>query len=311
MFKKIRFWLRDYFGFSQTESNGFLILGGLMLFLLILPSFASFILPQPRPSTTQDQAKLDSLVAIIEQNQASTENEAAPYLKHSFSKAYTPKPPAELFEFNPNTLSVADWQKLGLSPNLAQRIEKYRAKGGKFRRKTDLKKIYGFPEELYLELEPFIQLPNSYSAQEKDKNQTNQKQADNSLIINEFDINTADTTTLQKLKIGITLAQRIINYRDKLGGFVSFDQLIEVYNLPADGIEEIKKYAYLNVPVKKKYLNQVSAEELKQHPYFKKIAYSIVNYRQQHGNFTNLADLKKIKTIDDAIFQKIAPYLSL
>jgi DNA uptake protein ComE-like DNA-binding protein len=311
MFKKIRFWLRDYFGFSQTESNGFLILGGLMIFLLLLPSFAAFILPKPRSSPQQDQAKLDSLVAIIEQNQASNEDETAPYLKHSYSKTYTPKPPAELFEFNPNELSVADWQKLGLSPNLAQRIEKYRAKGGKFRRKTDLKKIYGFPEDLYLQLESFIQLPDSYSAKEKEKNQTNQKQGDNSLIINEFDINTVDTTTLRKLKIGITLAQRIINYRDKLGGFVSFDQLIEVYNLPADGIEEIKKYAYLNVSVKKKYLNQVSAEELKQHPYFKKIAYSIVNYRQQHGNFTNLTDLKKIKTIDDAIFQKIAPYLSL
>jgi competence protein ComEA len=311
MLKKVRFWLRDYFGFSQTESNGFLILGGLMIFLLILPSLIELILPTPLLNTKQDQARLDSLVVMIEQNQAMEDDEAAPYLKHSLSKTYNLKPSTELFEFDPNTISIDDWQKLGLSKNLAQRIEKYRAKGGKFRRKTDIKKIYGFPEELYSQLEPFIQLPEKPSPKDQNKNQTKKEKKDNSLVINEFDINTADTTILRKLKIGITLAQRIINYRDKLGGFVNFDQLVEVYNLPADGIEEIKKYAYLNTPVKKIYLNQVSVEELKLHPYFKKLAYTIINYRQQHGNFTNLADLKKIKTIDDAIFQKIAPYLSL
>ncbi|MCU0446970.1 MAG: helix-hairpin-helix domain-containing protein [Microscillaceae bacterium] len=306
MFKKIRFWLRDSLGFSQTESNGFMVLSALMLVCLFLPFLSDLWSRQPFPPAT-DQARLDSLVALIEQNQAMEEEEKNEVSPQKFPKKnYTLKPPSELFAFDPNTITVSDWQKLGLSKNLAERIEKYRAKGGKFRYKSDLKKVYGFAEALYQQLQGYIQLPEKPQNLEQNKNNQSKPQPVY------FDLNVADTTQLKKVRgIGTTLAQRIVGYRDKLGGFVSLDQLNEVYNLSPDAAEELKKYSHLTAAVKKIYINQASAEELKRHPYLKKIAYNIVNYRQQHGFFTNLADLKKIKTIDDAIFQKIAPYLSL
>jgi DNA uptake protein ComE-like DNA-binding protein len=59
-------------------------------------------------------------------------------------------------------------------------------------------------------------------------------------------------------------------------------------------------------------LNQVTYEELSKHPYFKyKLSKAIVNYRQQHGNFSTLSDLRQIKLVNDSIFELILPYLKL
>ena len=74
MLSRIRFWVRDYFGFSQAENKGFWA----VVFLLILLPFTaliSYFLPSTWSSQLQDQTKTDSLVALIEvKQQASKSN---------------------------------------------------------------------------------------------------------------------------------------------------------------------------------------------------------------------------------------------
>ncbi len=113
--------------------------------------------------------------------------------------------------------------------------------------------------------------------------------------------------------IGSKLAQRIINFRDKLGGFYAVQQVTETFGLPDSTFQKIKTRLAINgKAVKQININTASLDELKVHPYIRyNIANSIVQYRSQHGNFTSVAVIKNIMLISDDLFNKLEPYLSV
>ncbi|MEO6219727.1 MAG: helix-hairpin-helix domain-containing protein, partial [Ginsengibacter sp.] len=113
--------------------------------------------------------------------------------------------------------------------------------------------------------------------------------------------------------IGSKLSQRIIAFRDKLGGFYSINQVGETYLLPDSTFQTIKKYLTIgNSPVKKININSASIDEMRSHPYLRyNLANAIFQYRQQHGNFNSSEGIKKIMVISDEIFIKVSPYLSV
>lgn len=218
----------------------------------------------------------------------------------------------ELFQFDPNTLSVEGWQKLGLSEKTSKTIDKYRTKGGKFYKPEDIKKIWGMPEGFYERVKDYIvmtSVQNNYQ-QNNFYKPTYSKPEKKVLVIN---INNADTSALIALPgIGSKLAVRIINFRDKLGGFYSVDQVGETYGLPDSTFQKIKSFLQWSGPIKKLNVNTATKDELKTHPYIKwNLANAIVEYRNQHGAFKSLDDLKNIAVIDAATFEKIIPYLTL
>ena len=129
-----------------------------------------------------------------------------------------------------------------------------------------------------------------------------------------FDINKADAIKLSSIKgIGKVFSERIINYRNLLGGFVCTSQFEEIYGLK----EEICSKLIVNVfvdsqSIKKINLNEVSLDSLKQHPYFNwSLSNAIVNYRYHHGEFKSKLNIKKIHLVNDEIYRKIAPYISV
>ncbi len=126
------------------------------------------------------------------------------------------------------------------------------------------------------------------------------------------DINSADSISLVYLpKIGPYLASKIIEYRTKLGGFHSIDQLTEIWSFKEDYLYDLSGKIWVD-PKNITYLpiNKVSFDELKSHPYFKySLSRTIINYRMQHGNYKGIDDLKKIKTVNDSILHLIKPYI--
>jgi competence ComEA-like helix-hairpin-helix protein len=130
-----------------------------------------------------------------------------------------------------------------------------------------------------------------------------------------FNINTADTAQLKKIRgIGSKLSARIVKFRDKLGGFGNMGQLQEVYGLSPEVIDSLQKYTFVESSFRPQQfnVNEATIEQLRQHPYIGfNLARHIIAYRTQHGPFQALEDLQKIKTIDPATFQKIRPYLAL
>jgi DNA uptake protein ComE-like DNA-binding protein len=291
-------WIRAFFGLSRRETRGFLILLPLMvLSLFITPSYRWWKANQQRDFTKENQT-LDSLLAHWtweEKNNPVNEIET------------------QLFTFNPNIATKEDLQNLGFPENLVIRIDNYRSKKGRFVIKSDLMKMYGMDTALYARLYPFIDLPVEKLKKEFETIPNERKTF--AAPKEKFDVNLADTTQLIGIYgIGSKLSLRIINYRNSLGGYISMNQLQEVYGLDTAVVTELNKKAFVDQIFQPNQLdiNTATEKELAAHPYISnKLAKAITTYRFQHGNFTSLQDLTKIALVDEAFYTKIKPYLTL
>jgi DNA uptake protein ComE-like DNA-binding protein len=245
-----------------------------------------------------EQRFLDSLTAMWEIELA---RETA--AENSITKDIT----ATLFSFNPNTITKSELKTLGFSDRLINGLLNYRLKGGQFRVKSDLKKLYGIDSAFFKTLTPFIQLPEKISYQKSLPEIIAKPEL--------FNLNLADSSQFQRVYgIGPVLAKRIVKYRERLGGFVRTAQLYEVYGLDSMVVERLLKASFLPEGDFPEKLNINTADEklLASHPYFsKKIAQAIVTYRFQHGNYLSVDDLRKINLIDEKILTKIYPYLTV
>lgn len=293
--------VRNFFGFSRQESNGFLILLPIMLVVLFSePVYRSWVSKKAGTSTA-DKALLDSLISDWQTQK----------IKQAVT---TPTHQTRRFNFDPNTVSSDELIELGFSGRLATRIQNYRTKGGNFKVKKDLLKIYGMDSSLYQELEPYVLLPNSLIREKRKYADTKPNQI---LQIDRvrFDINTADTSQLKKIYgIGEKLSVRILKYRESLGGFIRSEQLSEVYGLDSAVVNTLINKIFIAPDFQPKQfnLNQATEEELDRHPYLtKKEAKAIIVYRFQHGAFTTVDDLQKIQLLAVGTIEKIKPYLIL
>ena len=218
----------------------------------------------------------------------------------------------ELFEFNPNTATENELKRLGLSPKVIRTMMNYRGKGGTFRKREDLSKIYGISEDDFERLFPYIKIPenqetNILASIEK----TERKKTDNNSQNPTIEINTATPEEWQQLKgIGPYYSKKICGFRDALGGFVTIDQIAETYGFPDSTFQKIKPFLRLEGSVQKIDLNTATAAQLAAHPYLKwKQANAIVKYREQHGAFKNLNQLDNIKIVNQETLNRIKPYL--
>ena len=129
-----------------------------------------------------------------------------------------------------------------------------------------------------------------------------------------INMNTADTNQWKSFnRIGSKRANRIVKYRRLLGGFVSKNQLSEIYGLSDSLIEEIKPKLMLDsLKLNKININDASKKELATHPYISwNLANAILNYKVQHGDYDSLSKIKQIHLVNDDLYRKIVPYITL
>ena len=218
-----------------------------------------------------------------------------------------------LFAFDPNTVTESELLQLGLSKWLAGRILNYRSKGGKFRNKEDLEKIYGFPEEDYLRLESYISIAATEPLTNGKTDQHTYSRK-NSALMSPIDINRADVEHWQLLPgIGEKRAQMIVNYREKLGGFLSLEQVAETRGLPDSTYQQIRSMLVLDATTTQQInLNTATTEQLNAHPYISfKQASLIVADRSQNGKYQKVEDLLRIPAFVDKVWlARVKPYLS-
>ncbi len=318
MFKKF---VTDYFSFTRKERTGIIVILLLIVVFILLP----FLYPLFISSKPADHTAFEKEIASLKIKQADSNNRFAnrsndeDNYRHyypSYEKKYDDKPArGELFSFDPNTLPPDGWKKLGIRDKTIATIQNYLSKGGKFYKPEDIGKIWGLHEDEVQRLLPYVSIPEqAASSPAEKKNYESKTYAKKEYRTSPFDINTADTSTFISLPgIGSKLANRIIAFREKLGGFYKVDQVGETFALPDSTFQKIKTSLILtNSTVKQININTATADELKIHPYIRyALANAIVQYRTQHGNFSAISDIKKIMIVTDEIYNKLAPYLTV
>lgn len=317
---KWREFIADYLTFSKRDRIAIVSILVLVLSIFFLPMAISNSAKGKEAQT--DTAWTNAIKKLDEIRDSNSftinggeENNSNNYQYDHSKSPYSHISDGELFYFDPNTLTTDGWKKLGLRDKTINTIQNYLSKGGRFKKPEDLEKIYGLYKNEYEKLLPYVRIKLQETAYEE------QKQIDNGITTSPkdysprytvVDINTADTTGFIVLPgIGSKLAFRIVNFREKLGGFYSIDQIKETYGLPDSTFQKIKQYLKLeNNSLRKININTASIDELKAHPYIRwNLANPIVAYRNEHGPFERIEDIKKVMAITDDIYRKISPYL--
>jgi len=206
-----------------------------------------------------------------------------------------------LFSFDPNVIPFKDWDRLGVEDRISKRIKKYLATGGQFKKASDLYKIYGFDSIKIAELIPYVRIVK------KSKNDFSRVQ----LFV---PLNSSDTTQLKQLPgIGSVFSARIVKYRNLLGGFVSKNQVMEVYGISYEKFIRISPLLVLDsIHVRKIKLNSFDAVKLRKHPYISfRMGDDIVRFRNRNGKFSTIDQIRSHKIVSDSIFVKLVPYLDL
>ncbi|MEQ8470629.1 MAG: helix-hairpin-helix domain-containing protein [Marinoscillum sp.] len=291
-------WMKDTLGFSKSEANGTLVLILVIVLLMVLPQIY-FLQMSPENPFEADQEKMGQYVEQLK---------AAIILKEEKHEKEKPKVAPKSFSFDPNQVSKEDLIALGFSGRTAHSLINYRSSGGKFTIKRDLKKIYGISTDRVDELWDQIELPETINISKiSDRIDSPVEE------IIKIELNSAEATDLQKVKgIGPVLSQRIIGFRNKLGGFHNTSQLYEVYGLDSAVVEELIGNSELNMSLKKINLNTDSLKHLYQHPYIDyNLAKAILNFKNQRGRLDSIGQIKEIKILDEGLYQKLYPYLSI
>jgi competence protein ComEA len=301
----IRKWVRFLFGFSGTETNGFLILFPLLFIILFSQPVYRIIKTSSTVAISEtDKLLLDSITRAFEKDEKET---MIPGTTQTPSERH-------LVVFNPNTASDVTLMQLGFDEKISKRIVNYRSKGGKFMIRQDLLKVFGMDTLLYRELYAYIDLPEKRFSDSK--NASRPKPDFTSIKRDEkFDLNLADTTELKTVYgVGSKRARRIVAFREKLGGFIRSGQLSEVYGLDSAAVEQLLKRSFIAEGFRpfRLNINNASEQELSAHPYISPvIAKAIVAYRFQHGNFASPEEIRKLQNLKKEEADKIIPYIDV
>ena len=255
----------EYFYYTRIERNASIVLVILCMVFFLLPNFYPYILP-PKPPMDFSEFRAAVVAATAEKSIAKNDQVTEqPKFRNDARRVV----PVELFKFDPNTVSKDELVRLGLSPRTAQTLINFRSKGGRFFKREDLKKIYGLRQEDYNRLEKWVSIQRKqadFSKEKWDEKEVVMKAPEATIEEKRekpfypkkeyepvtIDINTATAEEWQQLRgIGPGYSKRIVNFRNKLGGFTSIGQVGETYGLPDSVFQKIVPFL-TSSPISKK-----------------------------------------------------------
>lgn len=209
--------------------------------------------------------------------------------------------------FNPNEASDAVWLDWGVRPGTVKTIRRYLEKGGKFRRAKDLFRIWGMDSLTAEGMQAYVDIPTDRVDHPSFQKRTIEKKV---VLV---DLNASDSVAWESLPgVGPVLASRIVRYRNRLGGFISVDQLREVYGVSDTLMAMLGKHLLHGERVMRREWMLATEEELKSHPYIGyKMARLIVRYREQHPDVTQWETWKRLPGVTDSVLQRWKMYFKL
>lgn len=293
-----RDWKKEVFSFTKSEIRGLTVL---IIIIVALTAYRIYL-----KDNSKDDIFLERTTSVVKDTI---------FRKNIFKDKYHTdyqtsnalvKSVINLKPFDPNRVSLQQLLDIGFDRFSARNLLKYRKNGGFFHRPSDLLKIYGIDSNFYSKIRGYIIISND-SPNIKPETFHHKKTV-------QYDLNKIDSAGLLRFKgIGTVLASRIVRYRDLLGGYVSVNQLYEVYGLPDSIITQIIPSLVVDTSaVKKINLNKADFAKLIKHPYLNSYQVkAILAFRKHAGYFKEKKQLLDYYLLPDNVYLKVAPYLTL
>ncbi|MDP3435720.1 MAG: helix-hairpin-helix domain-containing protein [Bacteroidales bacterium] len=284
---------------SKREASGALTLICVIVFIqtLIFLFNNDNKEPSPPPREVMATMKTEPEIVVSKERKTIIESQSSGVKRKNSSnqKEYnkittnTKEESPQLFLFDPNIATLEELIKLGLTNGQATVVLKYREKGGVFRKREDLKKIYVLPEGFYERVKEFIEIEEINEAPTVKREREAVKEAV------KIDLNSADSLLLLSLPgVGPYYAGKIVEFRRKTGGFAYPSQIMDIKGIDREKFSVIQRYIYADTSkIQKKNLEKISFEELSANPYIGSyVARSIIRFRESiHPDIPDLASL--------------------
>jgi competence protein ComEA len=300
--------------FTRSERRGVVVLSTVIIILVILNQLAvsDHLFSTPNdPETPEKLALLMANADSLEDRYEYTDRGKDQYKERKYSprrkeyrsmkrKWQNDASKVEYFEFDPNTLDEEGWQALGFSEKQAKAMVKFIQKSGPFTKSDDLLKMFAIDTAKYLELKDYLvfnEVTNS----------------DREVVY--WSVADGAEEDLRKLPgVNMYMAERIVKYRESLGGYISEEQILEVKGMRPTLLDSIRSnlnnewgvYRQINI-------NTADPVELKKHPYCNdwKIARLITDTRDRFGPYKSIDELLRLPGIDKDWYFRIKPYLTI
>ena len=254
----------------------------------ILLQIAYFVIDIPTPAIAFSQKNLIVFQQRIDSLKAQEK-----------AKQYTISP------FNPNFISDYKAYILGISAEELSRLQAFRETGKYVNSAKEFQEVTVVSDSLLTTIAPLFKFPDWVSKKKEGSFHTYDNKTSAKIV--KKDLNTATAEDLLPIRgIGEKLSERILKYRERLGGFSSKKQLDEVYGLSEEVITEVWKYFDLLTPaqITKIDLNLASKKELSKVPYLNyKEVEALLIFRSEQGNISSLKDLQAIGFSQEKIAQ--------
>lgn len=216
-----------------------------------------------------------------------------------------------IYPFNPNFISDYKAYKFGMNPAQLNRLRAYRSKNEFVNSADEFQQVTQVSDAILAKMSPYFKFPDwvnkAYSKQDYAKKITN------TAPLHKKDINAATADELKQIKgIGDGFSTRILAARQKLGFFVSMEQLKDIWGLPPEVLAQLQEHFQVQeLPlIEKTKVNSCSLKELMQVPYLNyNIAKSILVYRSKNETPLQIEDLTKIERFPIDKINIIALYL--
>lgn len=288
--------ISSYFKFSRSQRTGVFFLFGIIVILQLAYFFTDF---RSLPYASPEKEKWLSLQPEIDSMKQDKIN-------------YVPK----IYPFNPNFISDYKGYKLGMSVKEIDRLLAFRKENKYVNSPKEFQAVTKISDSLLSAISPNFKFPDWVKNKKEFKNYkdySNTAFAKKEKIVI-IDINQASQEDLIKIYgIGEAISLRILKLKESLGGFVSMEQMKDVWGLSPEVIENLNSHFKVSAlpNVKKIDINNASIKELSQFPYFDyQLAKQIVTFRSMNGDIKNIEDLTKIKGLSIDKANIIALYLN-
>lgn len=287
---------KSHFVFNRSQQNGIFLLVVIIVVLQLVYFFVDF---SKKVNTSElDERQLERFQEKIDS------------IKLASAVVNEPK----IFPFNPNYITDHKGYTLGMTLEEIDRLHAYRALDKWVNSSEEFQQVTKISDSLFQKISPYFKFPDwvtSGNSPVKSKVSNSSQKA----FKDKIDLNTASAEELMLVKgIGEALSGRIVNYRNKIGGFVADLQLKDIYGLNYELREEIQSHYTVKSPAQIKIynINQASVVELSSIPYINyELAREIVNYRLLHEKISSFEELAKIKEFPSEKIDRIALYLSV